>query len=203
MPPAKILIVEDEPMVAFDIALNLEAHGYEIAGVLHSAEKVRSTLNSKPIDLVMLDINLDGEMSGIEIAKILDTEYGIPFIYLTSYSDTETLEQAASTFPSSYLVKPFRDTDLAPAVKMALTKKNDRGDQRAPSINRINNKRVAKITNAEYTIILELWAGKTNQQIANTVFLSHHTIKSHIKNIYSKIGVHSKPELIAFLREMN
>ncbi|RLD21816.1 MAG: response regulator [Bacteroidetes bacterium] len=203
MSPAKILIVEDEPMIAYDIALNLEAHGYEIAGVLHSAEEIRSTLNNKTIDLVMLDINLDGEMSGIEIAKILDTEYGIPFIYLTSYSDSETLEQAASTFPSAYLVKPFKEKDLAPAVQMALAKKRDRSDQRAPSINRINNNRVAKITNAEYAIILELWAGKTNQEIANAAFLSPNTVKTHVKNIYSKIGVHSKPELIAFLRDIN
>jgi len=92
---AKILIVEDEATIACDIALNLESHDYEIVGILHTAEEARNELQKSRIDLVMLDINLSGEMSGIELAKIIDRDYNIPFIFLTSYSDADTLEKAS------------------------------------------------------------------------------------------------------------
>jgi len=198
----KILIVEDEPAIAVDIAINLEGLGYDIVEVVHSAEEGQKVIAEQKVDLVMLDINLGGGMSGIDLARILDREYGIPFIFLTSYSDDDTVSQAADTYPASYLVKPYKEQDLAPAVKVALMRKSGIKGSRLPALNRINRKLLSPITTSEYAIITELWNGSTNGEIANRLFLSVNTIKTHNRNIYSKLDVHSKPELLKYLREL-
>ncbi|MFZ1705836.1 MAG: response regulator [Saprospiraceae bacterium] len=202
MSQARILIVEDEVSIACDIAFNLEAHGYHIVGICHNVEGALELLTSKPIDLVMLDINLDGNMTGIDLASRIDKEYGIPFIFVTSYADEDTINSAAHTFPASYLVKPFKEDDLAPAVKMALVRKQSDRMQRLPSLSLINQKLLSKITPSEYTLLSELWNGKSNLEISRDIFISVNTVKTHIQNIYSKMGVHSKPELIRFVREL-
>lgn len=202
MPPASILIIEDEVTIACDIALNLEAHGYKIAGILHTAEDGMDFLRTRRADLVMLDINLGGELSGIDLATILDQELGIPFIYLTSYADADTVNRAAHTFPAGYLVKPFKEDDLAPAVKMALIRKEVDKERSLPSLPLINQKVFSKITSGEYAVMVELWNGKSNFEISNHLFISANTVKTHIRNVYSKLEVHSKPDLIRFLREL-
>lgn len=202
MSKAKILIIEDEPAIAIDIAVNLENCGYDVMEVFHSAEDgLEYLMNNRP-DLIMLDINLEGEMSGIDLARIIDKEYGIPFIYLTSYADDETINKAADTFPASYLVKPFKEQDLAPAVKIALMRKAGNKISRMPTLPLINKDRINPVTKGEYSVIAELWKGKTNGEIASDLFLSKNTIKTHVRNIYSKLDVHSKPELIKYLREL-
>ena len=202
MSKAKILIVEDEPAIACDIAINLESHDYEIVDIIHNAEEVEEVLKTKSIDLVMLDINLEGEMTGIDLARIIDKQYGVPFIFLTSYADNDTLDKAAGTFPASYLVKPFKEHDLAPAVKITLARKKGDKINRLPSLQIINKNILSGISKAEYAIMEQLWVGKTNPEIAEILFLSKNTVKTHVRNIYSKLDVHSKPGLIKYLREL-
>lgn len=79
-------------------------------------------LESENVDLVLLDINLDGEMTGIDLAEIINKKFLVPFIFLSSYSDKSTLEKASFTFPAGYIVKPFKENDLAPAIQMALAR---------------------------------------------------------------------------------
>ena len=196
-----LLIVEDDPTIACDIAMNLEDHGYIIEGIAYSVDDAIEILEkSATIDLVMLDINLEGERSGIDLAKILDTDYGIPFIYLTSYSDETTITNAAGTFPASYLVKPFKESDLAPAVKIALTTKNAARQKRMPSRIVINRYLLDHISNSEYKVIEQIWSGKTNIEIGAHLFISKNTVKTHIRNIYLKLDVHSKTEMLKYLR---
>ena len=200
----QILIVEDDPTIACDIAMNLEDNGYSIAGIAYSVDDAKTILHSsQPIDLVMLDINLGDGESGIILAEILDREYGIPFIYLTSYADDETVASAAKTFPASYLVKPFKENDLAPAVKIALAGKKGNKQQRMPSLSVINRHVHENISNSEYRILKEIWAGKTNIEIGEILFISKNTVKTHIRNIYLKLDVHSKTEMVRFLRELH
>ncbi len=202
MSQAKILIIEDEVAIACDIAFNLESHGYTIVNIVHSAEDGLEVLKNHDVHLVMLDINLGNGLSGIELATIIDREFRIPFIYITSYADNDTLTKAAETFPASYLVKPFKEDDLAPAVKMALAKKQGPTGQRLPPLSMINKNLLSPVTSSEYTMLEALWAGKSNQDIASDHFLSPNTIKTHVRNIYSKLQVHSKPQLIRYLREL-
>ena len=201
MSQAKILIIEDEVAIACDISFNLEAHGYNVVGVFHNAEDGLDFLKNKSVDLVMLDINLEGEMTGIDLASYIDKELGIPFVFLTSYSDQDTVNRAAHTFPAGYLVKPFKEDDLAPAVQMALIRKQGDKTTRIPSLTVINHDLISKITQGEYAVIVELWNGKSNDEIAKELFISSNTVKTHIRNIYSKLEAHSKPDLIRYLRE--
>ena len=196
---AKILVVEDDPTIAIDIRFNLEDNNYTVVNVLHTAEQAMQLLESEEVDLVLLDINLDGEMSGIDLAEIINKKFQVPFIFLTSYSDTSTLERASHTFPAGYIVKPFKENDLAPTIQMALARHQSKII--FSSIDLVNKNLLHKVTATEYDIMHLIWQGKSNQEIASLKFISKNTLKSHIRSIYLKLDVHSKPELISWLRQ--
>lgn len=202
MPLANILVVEDDPTIAMDIRLNLQAADYHIVDVVPKVEKAIKALDNQAIDIVLLDITLKGELTGIDLAHQLNDKYKIPFIYLTSYSDEITLEKAANTFPASYLVKPFKENDLVPAIKMALTKLTAKKNEGFVHIDIINKNQLSQITNTEYIVIQHIWNAKSTQQIADELHISKNTLKTHLKNIYSKLDVHSKTELISYIRNI-
>lgn len=202
MPSANILIVEDNPTIAMDIRLNLEAGGYDIVGAAASGNSAIDILESKQVDIILLDINLNGEMTGIDLAHVIEEKYNIPFIYLTSYSDELTLEKAANTYPASYIVKPFKENDLIPAVTVALTKSKAKLKNELLHLDIINKKSVNNITKSEYNVMKGIWNAKNTQQIATDLNVSPNTTRTHIKNIYSKLQVHSKTELINYLRNL-
>lgn len=192
----RILIVEDDPTIAQDIAFNLEDNGFIIADIVYTSDKAIDALCRLNIDLVLLDIHIKGSNNGIEIAKIINDKYRIPFVYLTSYSDPETVKEASLTYPYGYLVKPFKETDLAPALITALVKYSVDGGMGYPSIDTLNRIATTPFTKTEYSILKNIIDGLTNQQIAEYNFVSINTVKSHISNIYIKMGVHSKIQLI-------
>jgi PAS domain S-box-containing protein len=122
MRSAKILIVEDNRIVARDLQQQLVRLGHTIAGVTARGEDVVAlALESKP-DLALMDIRLDGDLDGIEAAQQLRERCGVPVIYLTAYADDQTLERATRTEPFGYLLKPFEDSQLRTAIEMALYK---------------------------------------------------------------------------------
>lgn len=197
----KVLIVEDEPTIAKEIAFNLEDHGFEIAGIAHSSEKALTLLKNRDIDIAMLDIAIQGNHNGIELAKIINENYKIPFLYLTSFADSDTISEAAETQPEGYLVKPFKDSDLKPAIEVALAKHKSKR-RRIPSLEQINYLALEKVTKSEYKVIEKIFEGKINTEIASELFISINTVKKHANNIYRKIGVDRKPKLIKFLRDL-
>ncbi len=192
-----ILVVEDDPAIAIDIALNLESQGYNVIGPTHTARKALEYLEKERINLAILDINISGDRSGVDLAEIINDRYAIPFIYLTSYSDRDTIQKAASTYPATYLVKPFKEEDLAPAIEIALVKSQELPG--LPGIEIINSKVLRPITQKEYEIIQDILEGLSNKQIAEKRFNSPHTIKTHVKSIYAKLNVHNKMELQKYL----
>lgn len=117
---SKILIVEDEDIIAMDIDDRLEALGYDVAGIVHTgAGAIEMAGNSRP-DLVLMDIQLEGEMDGITAAGQIRDSFDIPVIYLTSYSDKKTLDRAKVTQPFGYILKPFEERELHSTIEMAL-----------------------------------------------------------------------------------
>lgn len=117
--PLKILIVEDEMLIAANIANQLEAFGYEVIGIIPRGEEaIKVVQNDKP-DLVLMDINLKGELDGIETAKKIQQEGQIPIIYLTANSDDEHFNRAKATNPYAFLSKPFKRLDLQRALELA------------------------------------------------------------------------------------
>lgn len=123
---ASILIVEDEFMISEDIAMRLSDFGYKVAGVAASALAAIEILEKGETDLALVDINIDGDMDGIELSKIINDRFKIPFIYLTSLANKTVVERAKETLPASYLLKPFNDRQVQIAIEMALVNYTER-----------------------------------------------------------------------------
>ena len=122
MTNATILIVEDECVSATMIEHQLRKLGYAIAGSAASGEEaVRLTLEAKP-DLVLMDIELDGDMDGIAAARLIRNTSQVPIIYLTANTDESTINRAGSTEAHGYLTKPIHDRELHSMVQVALNK---------------------------------------------------------------------------------
>ena len=117
----KILIVEDEPLIAEDIAEILQKNEFVVTNIAYSKEFALSELSTNLPDMALLDINLNNKMDGIEIAQIIQANYQIPFIFITSYSDKNTLEKAKLTEPSGYIVKPFNERTLLASLEIAIS----------------------------------------------------------------------------------
>jgi two-component system, response regulator PdtaR len=116
---SKILIVEDEHLVADDIKERLESMGYIVTGISISEEDaIKKTGETNP-DLILMDVKL-GSGDGIKAAQQIKERYEIPFIYLTGYYDDEILKRAAMTQPAGYITKPFDDIGLHSAIQVAL-----------------------------------------------------------------------------------
>ncbi|MEE9407457.1 MAG: response regulator [Polaribacter sp.] len=115
----RILIVEDNLLIAEDIKLIIEDLNYKVVDTVIKAEQAIEVLKKETIDLVLIDIVLKGEMSGIELAHIINTNFKVPFIYLTSHSDPKTVEKAIKTQPNGYIVKPFNQSDLFTSISLA------------------------------------------------------------------------------------
>lgn len=118
----KILIVEDEAIVAKDISVCLERIGYEVVGVFARGKKALEFLESNSADLALLDIMLTGDMSGIDVSAKIKEKYDIPVVFLTAYADEKTIEKAKVTEPYGYVIKPFKEIDLRTSIEMALYK---------------------------------------------------------------------------------
>ena len=120
MAKAKILVVEDESIVAKDIEKRLKSLGYAVPAVVSSGEEaIKKTAQTHP-DLVLMDIKIKGDVDGVEAATQIRARFNIPVVYLTAYSDEKTLERAKITEPLGYILKPFEERELYTAIEIAL-----------------------------------------------------------------------------------
>lgn len=122
MGKAKILIVEDENIVAKDIQNSLKKLGYIVPSIVSTGEKAIEEVQEARPDLILMDIMLKGDMTGIEAANIIKERYDIPVIFLTAYADESTIQKAKISEPYGYIIKPFKDNDLQTTIEMALYK---------------------------------------------------------------------------------
>lgn len=115
----KILVVEDETILALQLKMNLQKFGYGISGVEVSADDAMRHVDTHLPDMVLLDIHLKGEKSGTDAGRYIWQNHHIPIIYLTSYCDNATLKMAMESEPYGYLSKPFRPNDLKATLQAA------------------------------------------------------------------------------------
>ena len=116
----KILIVEDESIIAEDISDSLISLGYRITGMVYSGEEaIEAAAKFRP-DLILMDVNLQGEMDGITAAAEIRSRFQIPVVYLTAYTDENTLRRVNATKPFGYIVKPFEEKNLHTTIQLAL-----------------------------------------------------------------------------------
>ena len=122
MSNSRIMIVEDEGIIAKDIENTLNRSGYSVVAVASSGkEAIKKTMETQP-DLVLMDIVLEGDMDGVEAAEHIRDRFDIPVVYLTAYSDDTTLQRAKITEPFGYILKPFQERELYTTIEMGLYK---------------------------------------------------------------------------------
>ena len=204
MSDIRILIVEDEPLIAEDIATTLVQADYSISGIAYSKEDALNELVNNQPDMVLLDINLNGGIEGIEIGEYLKAKYQVPFVYLTSYADKQTLDKAKQTEPSGYIIKPFSEASLFSTIEIALYNYAQKTKSSYPdlSMEKINRHLTTPFSQREFEVLQLIYEGITNQQIGEQLFISINTIKKHINNAYLKMGSETRSAAIAKLREL-
>ena len=117
---SKILIVEDEAIIAMELESQLQSLGYEITSIVDTGAKaIKKAEEDKP-DIILMDIRIKGEMDGIDTAEEIRNRFGIPVIFSTAYLDQERIERAKITMPFGYVLKPIQDRDLKVTLEMAL-----------------------------------------------------------------------------------
>jgi signal transduction histidine kinase/DNA-binding response OmpR family regulator len=122
MPKEKILIVEDERVVAMDIQNRLKVLGYSVCGSASSGKDAVKKASELQPDLILMDIVLKGDLDGIDAAGQIRERFNIPVVYLTAFSDEKTLQRARLTGPYGYILKPFEDSELRSNIEIALYK---------------------------------------------------------------------------------
>lgn len=120
MDQTKIMIVEDESIVALDLKNKLQKLGYAVTGRAKNGLDAINKVEENCPDLALMDIRIKGDMDGIETAERIQAQFDIPIIYLTAHSDEATLKRAKLTKPAGYLIKPFEDRELHSTITMAL-----------------------------------------------------------------------------------
>jgi diguanylate cyclase (GGDEF)-like protein/PAS domain S-box-containing protein len=119
---ARIMVVEDERIVALDLKGGLESLGYDVVGIsARGADAVERAGSLRP-DLILMDINLEGPMDGTEAARLIREDYRLPVVFLTAYATEKTLERAEASIPYGYILKPFELRELEATVRMALAR---------------------------------------------------------------------------------
>jgi DNA-binding LytR/AlgR family response regulator len=129
MEKIKVLITEDEFPIALDIKTRLQKMGYGVTAIASSYEDVFQKMAEQPSDIILMDINLGGEKNGIEAAQHLYRSYKVPVIFVTAFSDTDTINKAMEALPYGYIIKPFKDADIDTAIRVALQKSRSLADQ--------------------------------------------------------------------------
>lgn len=192
-----IVVVEDDAVISMMIRMHLEEAGHDVMEVFHSGELVAAYVKKHKPDLVLLDIQIEGKLDGIDVGAILKETTNTPFIYLTAFSDRATLERAKPTNPAAYVVKPYKPEDLYTAIEIGMF--NFKNRSTVIDKNYLNSLISFELTEREVDMVLDIVKGLTNSQIASKRHVSLNTVKWHIQNIYSKFGVQNRASLSQFI----
>jgi DNA-binding NarL/FixJ family response regulator len=191
----KVLIIEDDPIIADYLSQLLSTEGFNVLGIAHTGERALDKISSLHPDLCICDIHLGTGMSGIDVAEVLSSKYQIPYIFLTSFDDDKTIEEAERHSPYGYIVKPFQDRTLLATIKIAWSNYKKRQSAEVLSKADIEQKTDVILTPQEYEILTKLINGQSYKQIAEAQFLTTDSIKYHAGKIYKKFGISGRSEL--------
>jgi DNA-binding NarL/FixJ family response regulator len=196
----RILIVEDEPLIAEDLVGFLEENNFHSVGVAHNYDSAIEKIKTTNPQAVLLDINLGEDKDGIDIGREIRENYNLPFIYLTSYSGKEVLERAKKTRPNGYLLKPFDGRDVMTSLEIAIYNHLEK-ERNTLKIENVNRLIPVPLSPREYDLLLHLREGKTNKEIAQSMCVSVNTVKTHLLHLYEKLDVTNRTQAIFRLLE--
>ncbi|MBR32640.1 MAG: hypothetical protein CMN77_15155 [Spirochaetaceae bacterium] len=123
-PPPRLLVVEDDRIVALDIQKKLQGLGYQVVAVTESGADTLECMKSKSVDLVIMDVRIRGDMDGIDTALIVQKDFGVPVVYITGHADSPTLNRIQDSQPFGFLLKPFGERELDTVIQIALNRHN-------------------------------------------------------------------------------
>ncbi len=198
----KILIVEDEIIIAESLRRSLETSGYEVTAICSTAEAAIEAARTTKPDLVLMDIRLKGEKDGIYAARIVSEGFDVPVIFVTAYGDDAVLDRAKRTKPAGYLLKPFRSDELKAAIETALYRHMIDGAAPAPSMDdnpaRRRRTKPTPLTPREKEVLRLIAKGMANKEISAALGVSSRTVESHRAHILAKLKLKSAAELVRY-----
>ena len=192
----KILLIEDEFIIAKDIVFLLSKNEYAIVDDARNYKKAISLFQENSYDLVISDINLNDEKDGIEIIEEFSKIKKVPIVYLTAYSDFEIVSRAEKTMPYAYILKPYNNNQLIATINLAIM--NFTINKVSIIENKENTLRLNLLTSREKEVLVTLATGKISKEIASVLNISTNTVEQHKKNIRKKLNLTTIGELINF-----
>ncbi|MEO0724999.1 MAG: response regulator transcription factor [Bacteroidota bacterium] len=199
---ARIIIVEDEAIIADEIQMMLELMGHEVVANIQNGDRALDAFALKKAELALLDITIKGSLNGIDLARIIREKYNFPFVFLTSHSDMGTLSEVKTTYPYGYIVKPFTQQNLLTAIELALHQHAAEQRDPFPTLSAFSEQLGVQFTTREHELLQSLCEGLTYKEIAAKHFLSVNTIKSHLKQVFQKMRVSSRHEAVTQVHKL-
>lgn len=193
----KVLILEDEIIIANSIQLHIEANGYD-AKIATDPMDAEILFRELPFDIVLCDINLNHQIDGISFVENVVQNLA-PVVFLTAYSDLGTLKRAEVTCPYAYLIKPFNKDQLLVTLNLSLVHARRKFLHLGGRNDSIPDH--VELTRRELEILRLLAQSKTTDEIADTLFISPFTVATHRRNIFQKTQTRSLIELISLAVE--
>ncbi|GCC50108.1 DNA-binding response regulator [Chryseotalea sanaruensis] len=187
----KVLIVEDQSLIAASIASTLKQHALEVVAISDSGEEAIEKVGEVKPDLILMDIELSGALDGIATAKFIQDKYDIPIIYLSDYTDQKTVDRAKKTMPANYLSKPFMALDLIRAIEIAFHNANQATKSETNQILkdriflRVDNQSFIKL---DYDDILYLEADRAYCCVVTTQ--KTYKLANNMKHIHEQLNNH-------------
>ncbi|NVB41748.1 response regulator [Pseudenhygromyxa sp. WMMC2535] len=218
----RAIIVEDEWIVARDLQQLLEEIGIEVVRLVRRPEDLEPLLTEQRPDLLLLDIDLDAEIDGIQLASQIQRRHDCPVLFVSGHAEPTTLARLRKVAASGFVVKPFTRVQLEAAIEVALSRpraaKTEEAQTALREIARVLAD-VGALPNAtashdwrrvpgledlsprEAEVLDALLAHRRPPQIAKDLGISPHTVRNHLKSIYAKCGVRSQTELLQLIVE--
>ena len=196
----KIIIIEDELFVAMHLQKIISSLGHKVVQTYHSAEDFLEETDWK-FDIAFVDIFLAGNLTGIDAAKVLKKNQK-NFIFLTANQDANTILEAAKLGPSAYISKPFQAAEIEAALIILSLKTNFSATEPYYLFLTDNEHTSAPLTLREVDVLKSLLQGSSNLIIAEKLFISNNTVKTHLRNLFKKFDVNGKVELIKKIEQL-
>jgi len=197
MPKQRILVVDDDNTTATVMQLYLENFGFSVPAIAKTASEAITLAKTEKPDLVLMDIRLGKGLDGIDAAEIIIDKIGIPVVYVTSYTDEETLERAKLSGPAGFINKPLRETDLKTTLRFALDQSNKplaKMEKHASLTETLQN--IYNFTRAEAKVVATLLDNPDIEQAASSLNISISTVRTHLKHVYRKTNTNRQSALL-------
>jgi DNA-binding NarL/FixJ family response regulator len=229
MDAARVMIVEDDVIVAEDLSRGLRACGYEVGGYAVSSDEALALAHSMRPDLILMDVALGDGLDGISLARTIVDRIDVPIVFVTAYSADSFVDEAVRAGAAGYIVKPFQIRQVTAAIKVALRHAHsnsvvqiqDRVELPAgPFEARLARLRAllsddpvwtiadapggpkaVRMTRREREIIQGLACYRRLSTVASQLGISVHTARNHLKSVFRKLNLHSQDELLRILLE--